>query len=574
MLASKVMVLLAAVHLFYCPYTKVEESFNLQATHDILFHKTNLSNYDHLEFPGVVPRTFLGPLFISLLVSPLFTLSQLLDFNKFWVQYFVRGAIAACVLFSFRRLRDTVKSVFGDNIATWFTLISASQYHFMYYLSRPLPNIMVLPLVLMAVHYWMKQEHSHFISYSAASIFIFRTELTLLLGILLLYDIIKKRISLFSALKLAVPRGLLMLMLTVAVDSIFWQRFLWPEGEVFWFNTVLNRSKEYGTSPFLWYFYSALPRGMAVSIFLLPLGLWWEPRTRTLAFPALGFVLLFSILPHKELRFIIYVFPLLNVAVAAAAHRLWEGRGKSTWHNVLALGACGHLLVNLGFSIFMLTIARTNYPGGAAIARLHRLEDPSYPVTVHIDNLSAQTGVSRFTQLNDNWSYNKTEYLNAEDLMHFTHLLVEARSKYSLNLRPYLQSHEILDSVEGFWHISFNYNNFPPIQIKTRPHIFILKRKLESIVVSSPSMSNEVVLENELNDDVLTSEEILESVDTDQADVPTRDTKMKVKSILESVKNKKLKSKNEDTDIKPSDIPLENPDQQQSEDERDISNEL
>ncbi|KAF4519196.1 hypothetical protein B566_EDAN013489, partial [Ephemera danica] len=126
------MVLLAAVHLFYCPYTKVEESFNLQATHDILFHKTNLSNYDHLEFPGVVPRTFLGPLFISLLVSPLFTL--------------MRGALAACVLFSFRRLRDTVKSVFGDNIATWFTLITASQYHFMYYLSRPLPNIMALPL--------------------------------------------------------------------------------------------------------------------------------------------------------------------------------------------------------------------------------------------------------------------------------------------------------------------------------------------------------------------------------------------------------------------------------------------
>ncbi|KAF4519194.1 hypothetical protein B566_EDAN013487 [Ephemera danica] len=418
-----------------------------------------------------------------------------------WKNVSVRGALAACVLFSFRRLRDTVKSVFGDNIATWFTLITASQYHFI-------------------------------------------------------------------ALKLAVPRGLLMLLLTVAVDSVFWQRLLWPEGEVFWFNTVLNRSKEYGTSPFLWYFYSALPRGMAASIFLLPLGLWWEPRSRTLAFPALGFVLLFSILPHKELRFIIYVFPLLNVAVAAAAHRLWEGRGKSTWHNVVALAACGHLLVNLGFSMFMLTIARTNYPGGAAIARLHRLEEPSYPVTVHIDNLSAQTGVSRFSQLNANWSYNKTEYLNAEDLMHFTHLLVEARSKYSLNLRPYLKSHEILDSVEGFWHISFNYNNFPPIQIKTRPHVFILKRKLESVEVSPPSSSDAVDLENELNG-VLTSEEAMESVETEQGDVPAKDTKMKIKTILESVKIKKLKSKNEEAE--PADSPPENP---LNEGERDVSNEL
>ncbi|XP_034944147.1 homeobox protein 13 [Chelonus insularis] len=499
---DQLIILIALVHLLYCPFTKVEESFNLQATHDILYHGSNLDEYDHHEFPGVVPRSFLGPIIISGLSYPIVSLINYCKLSKFCAQYAVRAILGLLIILSLRLFRKTLEKIFGTEFTYWFTAVMVTQYHFMFYLSRPLPNIMAMPLVLLALGSWLKQNHILFIWSSAAAIIIFRAELAILLGLFLFYDMANQKLSVQRLLKIAIPAGIFFLALTVGIDSFFWRRPLWPEGEVLYFNTILNKSSEWGTSPFLWYFYSALPRGLGLSYLLVLVGMFWDARVRALTVPAVVFVLLFSFLPHKELRFIIYVFPLLNVATASACQRIWHNRLKSKWNTLLAGAVLSHFVLNAIFSMFLLCVSSSNYPGGVAITRLHRLDRNSnnYPVSVHIDVLTAQTGVSRFTQVNPSWKYSKQENISYDDpeILQFTYLLMEAKSKYSPTIKPYLTTYEIVDSIDGFSHIALNYNMIPPIRIKTRPMIFIMKRKnnTEYDTTNAPFGKNNVIFDD------------------------------------------------------------------------------
>lgn len=475
--------IVATFYIYTCPYTKVEESFNLQAIHDILYHRGNLSKYDHHEFPGVVPRTFIGPSVVALSSFPFVRIATAFGFEKIASQYIIRFTLSVFFLFGMKRFQEAVRHVYGRTAVLYLVLLNMSQFHLLYYSSRPLPNIFACAIVFHALSAWMTNQPRKFIQISAFVILVFRSELCLLLGLCLAVSYIRQELGLKFILFNSVTAVSIFLPVTVCIDSFFWGRWVWPEGAVFWFNTVLNKSGEWGASPFPWYFYSALPRLLLTSYMILPFGFYFSARKSViLLLPAFGFVFLMSFLPHKESRFIIYTVSLFN-AVSASVYSSLHVHGLKYFKAKLGyLVVLSFLLCNFLATMFFFIASRSNYPGGEALAALHNtIPCNGSNVHVHIGNDAAQTGASRFGEMCDNWIYTKTENIKSDDpqMLLFTHVIVEATPKYMNYIHN--GTHKILTKITSFHKIVIQFYklgtiNIPYLSPRYETRMYVLQR--------------------------------------------------------------------------------------------------
>ncbi|KAF5874303.1 putative alpha mannosyltransferase subunit protein [Botrytis fragariae] len=413
---------LILVHLLIAPYTKVEESFNIQATHDILNYGLPISNisstldtYDHTTFSGAVPRTFFGALSLAAVSKPIILLTQ----GKY-AQVIVRGVLglfnAACLI----RYRNGLTGAFGVDVGRWYMALQVTQFHVLYYASRTLPNMFAFGLTTLAFTEFLPATGG---SRPGVGIFlfvfagvVFRSEIALLLFTQLAYLLVLSRISLKTVIPAGIQSAILALAVSVPIDSYFWQKPLWPELAGFYFNAIQGKSSEWGTSPFLHYFTSLLPRLLMNPLILLllhPLALTLPATKHTskdLIVPSLLFVAIYSLQPHKESRFIIYVVPPLTAAASLSASYIWTRRSKSWLYTFGSLALLGSVALSFVASSAILMISSLNYPGGDALSQLHThiIKDLSRSprtqrtqernISIHMDVLSCMTGITRFQQ--------------------------------------------------------------------------------------------------------------------------------------------------------------------------------
>lgn len=414
---------------------QVEESFNVQATHDLIYKSwMKVSSFDHISFPGVVPRTFLGPL--TVIPIPLMVLKAV-DVSPFVMLHVVRLTLGCFTVLSLLSVQRALSRRFTSLSGKYFCLLTIAQFHILFYASRPLPNIFALILTNVSLCYRIDAKSSlciyRSLSILAFATALFRSELSLLLFSALVLDLILRRISLVAAVSACLSYAIPIALVSIVVDSYFWGRLCYPELEVFYFNVFLNKSSEWGTSPYHWYLTNALPRVMNLSLPLSLYSLCTKGATRSFALPFIMFIVIYSILPHKETRFILYAIPALNACSAVAlddAMRHIRGGGKRKYKPVsmtIVLLGIGALCVGT-MQLCLSTIAsRGNYAGGWAMRHLHEQEDKLWrnvgrcgeEAHVHVSVGVTETGWTQYGEHRNGcvrWHYSKEEGMN-EDML-------------------------------------------------------------------------------------------------------------------------------------------------------------
>ncbi|KAL2918419.1 Dol-P-Man:Man(7)GlcNAc(2)-PP-Dol alpha-1,6-mannosyltransferase [Polyrhizophydium stewartii] len=506
-------------HLFVAPYTKVEESFHVQAAHDLIFHgPLATARFDHREFPGPVRRSFLGaaalwlstlPVTLPVLHFPALGLEPLvLPRTKMPFQLIVRGALALATAASLAAVQRAARRAHGRLVAAWFGLFSLAQFHMIFWGSRTLSNTFALVAFNVALAAWidcMAETPAHrpppaaltpkfkrVLAVTAFGAVALRAELALPAAIIALSETRDThRFGFFAAIKYGLAASAATIAATVAVDSYFWGSLLvWPELESVFFNVVENHAAEWGTSPYHTYFTSLIPR-IAPVTYIASFVAWRFANRAVHAYWRLmfAFVCIYSLLGHKEWRFVVYVVPVLNLIAAIGVARFHEmaaglapipettsaqkskDNAKATDApqpsgrrvHVLAPRTASVLLsiINIAtLAIFVVScnflhISSLNYPGGHAFARLHNLvaERPNVPCSIHIDTFAAMSGVTRFGEHSAAFpvecAYSKNEshtspadFIKAE----YTYLLTSEPDKH-LNASNHWR---VLEAVKGF----------------------------------------------------------------------------------------------------------------------------
>ena len=313
----------------------------------------------------------------------------------------VLGLINAAALIYLKR---SISRTHGKIAGYFYIAFQATQFHVIYYASRTLPNMFAFPLTTIATGMVVRPDadlHTavFLLSFTAIA---FRAEVALLLATTAVYHLITKRLSIVQTIRMGIRGTGTGLLASFLIDSYFWRVRVVPEVFAFMFNVVHGKAAQWGVSP-IWQYALDLPKLLLnplVPLLILVAIRFHRNASLALMVPAFFYIAIYSLQPHKEWRFIIYVVPQLTTVAALGASRLYIDT-KSSTYGLRKLVLFGSVVLSGLLSLGMLYISSMNYPGAQAILRL-----PDTANT-YLDVYTCMTGASRFLQ--SGGTFTKTE---------------------------------------------------------------------------------------------------------------------------------------------------------------------
>ncbi|KAI7871727.1 GPI mannosyltransferase 3 [Spinellus fusiger] len=243
--------------------------------------------------------------------------------------------------------------LFGPTIAPWILFVTLCSWYNGFMAGRTLSNCTEATLTLIALNYWPLTYTSPLsqgslrkgLCWASLACLIRPTNalVWLFLGVYLLYQ---------SSYRWTIARdAMVVVSLCVAINTlldtriytgswlaVFSQPVITPLA-FFRINVLASISLFYGVHPWHWYLTQGLP---AIATTFLPLSLLGyytqaslHPRIRPLGYLIVWIVAVFSLLSHKEFRFLFPIFPLVLLFAAAGLQHL-----PYPWRRRVVVGLC------------------------------------------------------------------------------------------------------------------------------------------------------------------------------------------------------------------------------------------
>ena len=151
------------------------------------------------------------------------------------------------------RLSGAVQRRLGASTATMLCLQTAAQFHVPFYASRTLPNTVALIPVSVALAHWIDGTERWLVPVLlTATTAVVRCDMLVVTGAVSLHMLATGQMKMQTLVAIGLSTFLVAVGVSTLLDSVLWGRWLWPEGNVFYFNAILGKCDLHLLSWHLW----------------------------------------------------------------------------------------------------------------------------------------------------------------------------------------------------------------------------------------------------------------------------------------------------------------------------------